>query len=391
MVSPHKILFAIPELATGGPDRVFYELVCGLDRTIFAPQLVVSQAGGRYFDALPADVEIYDLGRGRYPIRRFARAVDRLAPDLVISTLRMNVTAAAARALQRRKVPLIARQANAIAQNFSELRARSLVKHRIAEAVVKGLLQVPDALVAQSSDMARELRIFARKEQKIVVIGNPISLKDTEAKCKKQRSIGDLRTAGSPAIIAVGRLSQQKGFDLLLPAFSRFLQVYGDATLTIFGEGPERSALESQINQLQISHAVRMPGQSDQVLAEIAASDIFVSSSRYEGFSNAMLEAAALGAVIVATDCEGATKDIIRDGQTGILVDEISSDALLSGIIRSMSADRKSMKQAAKIHITNSFSRQQILRMYAELAQDLIGRGSLENSASFGATSRSHP
>lgn len=379
MAEPLRILFAIPELDAGGPDRVFYEIIRGLNRNVFAPQLVVSRSGGRYLDALPEDVEISVIGGGRYPLRRFARTVDRLRPDLVLSTLRMNITAAAAQPFQKHRPPLVARQANAISQSFFELKKRSLIKHRLAEVVVKRLLKVPTALVAQSCDMAQELERHTIGSQKVAVIGNPVSLTDIDAACKAQQKISSVEPKGAPTLIAVGRLAYQKGFEILLPAFARFLQQHPKAVLKIFGEGPDRDALQCQAEDLGIDHAMEMPGQSDTILAEITAADIFVSSSRYEGFSNAILEAMALGRLVVATNSEGATKDLVQDGVTGLIVAEVTSDALFEGLSRAMTIDGASVGARARQYVYSQYSRESVVQSYEQLFLDLIGIGQFKS------------
>ena len=100
-----KIVFAIPRLDAAGPDRVFFELLTGIDRSRYEPILVVSSRGGRYFSMLPDDIRVESIGGGRYPVMRFARVVDRIRPALVFTTLRMNLTAAGARFIQRHRAP----------------------------------------------------------------------------------------------------------------------------------------------------------------------------------------------------------------------------------------------------------------------------------------------
>jgi len=367
-----RVLFAIPELASGGPDRVFYEVISGLDRAFFAPQLLVVRVGGRYFAELPPDVEHIEIGGGRYPIWRFARAVDRLRPDLIVTTLRMNVTAAAARPLQRHKPPVIARQANAIAMAFSELRKKSLMKHRVAELITKWLLRTPAALVAQSSDMAGELKRHATADQKVEVIGNPISLERVDAACRQQDASDRPVKSGRPQLVAVGRLAPQKGFDLLIPAFAEFLKEYPQAALKILGDGPDRAALATQARTLGVEHAVVMPGHCEDVLAQVQAADIFVSSSRYEGFSNAILEAMALRRTVVATNCDGATKDLIINGETGILVDGIDVPSLVEGLRRAMKCKRELIGSTARLYVEEEFRHDRIVEKYADLFRSLI-------------------
>ena len=368
------IVLAIPELDAGGPDRVIYELLTGLDRTRFAPVLVTSARGGRYFEALPGDVRVVVIDGGRYPVRSFARAIDRIAPDLVFTTLRMNVTALAARTIQRRKPPVIARQANAIAADFAILRQTSLIKHRLAQVVILALMRRADAVVAQSDDMARELRGELRPHQEIAVIGNPLSLDELQRALAEQQAIASNPGRGRPAVVAVGRLARQKGFDLLLPAFAAFRARHPDAALTILGEGPEREALERQTAALGLSESVGIPGRSDAVLAEIERADLFVSSSRYEGFSNAMLEAMALAVPVVATDCPGATRDLIEDGETGFLAPAVDADAIGAAMLRAMESDRAAIGRHGRDHVVKNFEKTAIVRKYEDLFLRWIGR-----------------
>ena len=368
------IVLAIPELDAGGPDRVLYELLTGLDRARFAPILITLTRGGRYFDALPDDVRVVVLDGGRYPVRAFARAIDRIAPELVFTTLRMNVVALAARALQRRKPPVVVRQANAIAADFAILRQTSLIKHRLAQTVIRMLMRRADAVVAQSDDMARELRAELRPDQEIAVIGNPVSLDELERALAEQQAAATIPERGRPAVVAVGRLARQKGFDLLLPAFAAFRARHPDAALTIFGEGPERAALERQAAELGLAGCVAMPGRSEAVLAEIERADLFVSSSRYEGFSNAMLEAMALGVPVVATDCPGATRDLVKDGETGFLAAAIDADAIGAAMLRAMEDDASAMGRRGRDHVAGNFEKTAIVRKYEDLFLRLARR-----------------
>lgn len=369
---PQPILFAIPLLDAGGPDRVIYELLCGLPRDRISPHLLVSRRGGRYFDALPADVTVHSLDSdARYPFRAFAAAVDRIAPALVMTTLRMNVAGGLARYFQKRRVPLVARQANAIAADFAILKSGSLVKHRIAELVVRHALRRADAVVAQSIDMGAELQKELAPRQRLDVIGNPVSLAEISAKAAAQTGSATV-VAGTPAIVSVGRLMAQKGYDLLLPAFAQVLAAHPEARLTLLGEGPDRAALEARAAALGIDHAVAMPGQSDAVFAELAAADLFVSSSRYEGFSNAILEAMALGVPVAATDCPGATREMILDGETGMLAAEITTDSIADAVLRALAADRKALGEAGRAHVAAQFDKAAIIGRYADLFDELI-------------------
>lgn len=379
------ILFAIPKLAAGGPDRVMAELLNDLPRTRFRLAIVVAEAGGRYFDRLPPDVEVFVLDAGRYPVRKLAALVDRLGPDLVFTTLRMNLTAQLATWLQRHRPPLVVRQANAIAADFAVLKRRSLLKHRIAEWLVTRGFARADAVVAQSGDMADELAPTLRAGQRLATIGNPIDIETTRQLAMQQRGALASRPAGAPALVAVGRLTAQKGFDLLIAAMPAILAAHPAAALTIVGSGEEHAALVDLAQRLGVARSVHLVGQSNGALAMIAAADLFVSSSRYEGFSNAMLEAMALGTPVVGTPCPGASREMIVDGRSGILATAMTPAALAVAVGRALAADRAELLAAAEQHVRTHYASGVIVARYAELFEQALASAGTSRRASYSA------
>ena len=147
-------------------------------------------------------------------------------------------------------------------------------------------------------------------------------------------------------LIGIGRLTRQKGFDLLLEA----LAVTGNAEtrLILLGDGLERAALENQARHLGLVGRVLMPGFVDDPTAWLAHADIFVLSSRWEGFGHVIVEAMAAGTVVVAADCPYGPVDIIRPDETGVLIDPddprriaTAVDALLADPGRAKALARK--------------------------------------------------
>lgn len=121
-------------------------------------------------------------------------------------------------------------------------------------------------------------------------------------------------------LLAVGRLDPHKGFKSLINVFSRLAATLLDWDLRIVGEGPEHRELEQLIAKLDLRDRVELPGWNPDIASEYAAADLFVLSSEYEGFPNALLEAMAHGLPAVSYDCDSGPRDIIRNGQDGLLV-----------------------------------------------------------------------
>jgi glycosyltransferase involved in cell wall biosynthesis len=151
----------------------------------------------------------------------------------------------------------------------------------------------------------------------IVRLYNPVDVERIRAQAAAGAS--PLGGAG-PHVVAAGRLGHQKGFDMLLDAFAGARARGVAGSLTILGNGPDRSALEEQAARLGVTDAVRFVGFQANPFAYFAAADLFVLSSRYEGLPNAALEALACGCPVVAFDCPRGVREIVQDGRNGVLL-----------------------------------------------------------------------
>jgi glycosyltransferase involved in cell wall biosynthesis len=140
-----------------------------------------------------------------------------------------------------------------------------------------------------------------------------------------------------PRILAAGRLTHQKGFDLLIEAFSQLAGRYPDWHLVIAGEGEERPSLEAQRQALGLTERIHLPGFVADMGGLLASSELFVLPSRFEGFPNALCEAMAAGLAVIAADCPSGPADIICSGEDGLLVEPESPAALAQALERMMS------------------------------------------------------
>ncbi|MCE9577110.1 MAG: glycosyltransferase [Deltaproteobacteria bacterium] len=324
------VLFAIPALDKSGPDRVFFELLRRLDRTRFAPSIVVSQPEGYYLARLPADVTVHRLApetsvATRYPVVPLARLVRRLRPDVVIATLRMVLTAGLAQPLFPRATRLILRPANHVSSTRAELTRGAPLKHRVSFALSRLALGRADHLICQGDDLARDLAAL-RTGVPMTTIGNPVDVDEVV-----RLGAAPAALPGSPALLATGRLSRQKGFDLLIPAFAPVAAALPGAHLTILGTGPDEVALREQIDALGLGARVTLRGFVENPYPLMRAADLFVLPSRYEGFPNAALEALACGTPVLAAACPGVP-GLVFPGENGWLVPAEDVGALTRGL-----------------------------------------------------------
>src|SRR5690606_20187778 len=129
----------------------------------------------------------------------------------------------------------------------------------------------------------------------------------------------------------LGRLVYQKGLDRLIDAFALISPDLPDWELAIFGVGEAREDLERQIAAHKLEDRIFLMGNTTDAMVELRASDLYVHAARYEGYPNAILEALAAGLCVVATDCPGATGEILAGGQYGILVPDADAQSLAAG------------------------------------------------------------
>lgn len=180
-----------------------------------------------------------------------------------------------------------------------------------------------DVVVCQTKEAAGQFpRAISRKA---VVIPNPIDPGDLQP----YEGVRDRR------IVAVGRLEPQKNHKLLLRAFAQFYRTHTEYVLELYGKGSLEEELRSLSRVLGIEKNVRFCGFSDHVKEEINSAAMYVLSSDYEGISNSMLEAMALGIPVIATDCPiGGSRMYIQDGRNGLLVPVGETEPLAKAMAR---------------------------------------------------------
>ena len=147
-------------------------------------------------------------------------------------------------------------------------------------------------------------------------------------------------------VLAVGRLHEQKGFDLLLHAWQPIEDKYPEYTLRIVGEGPKRAELEAQIENLHLQH-VTLAGRSADMAKEYAAASLFVLSSRYEGLPLALIEAMWSGTPCVAFNCPQGPAELLADGR-GWLVENGNVEKLTQQLIDTLAHPDEAAARAAK-------------------------------------------
>jgi len=341
--SRRRVLFLIPTLGGGGAERVIITLLRHLDRTKFSLVLiVVDMRDAVYRDDVPEDVELIDLkySRVRYATPKIMRLIWQTRPDVVFSTLgHLNLALAMLRPLLPNRVRYIGREACIVSENL-----KAYTQPRLWDWAYRRLYPRFDVVVCQSLYMRDDLvGHFAFPPGKAVVIHNPLDIERIRRLATEASSTRNERAASNsdtaPHLVAAGRLSHEKGFDLLIEALA--LCDGRRPRLTLLGEGPLRAALEQLAKHRGVADRVRFVGFQKNPYPFFVQADAFVLSSRYEGFPNVVLEALACGTPVIATPAPGGVAEIAELAGGVLLSSAVDAESLSVAIKRFFGGEAK--------------------------------------------------
>ena len=213
---------------------------------------------------------------------------------------------------------------------------------RMYERLDRLHLRFMDHVVAVSGAQGEKVRRAGVRAERLTVIPNAIDpdrFVDVDPRYRA-RIEKFFRTPKTRIIGAAGRLSPEKGFEVLISAAARVLDVHPDTGFVLFGHGPCKESLQQQISLLGLGASVVLGGFRNDLDRFIPQLDLFVQSSYTEGLPNVILEACAASVPIVATDV-GGTAEVIEDGVSGLLVPAGDSETLATRILEAMECEER--------------------------------------------------
>lgn len=226
------------------------------------------------------------------------------------------------------------------------------------------------AVIAVSDAVKQRLLTSGVREDKIEIIKNGIDLRPfAEATASLRGTVGE----GTPTVGFVGRLSKEKGADIFLQVAARVAVTVPNAKFVLVGEGPEREALESQIDELGIRDKVVLVGRRNDMPSVYASVDLMVLPSRDEGMPMAVLEGMSSGLPWVAA-AVGDVPKIIQNGKTGILAPPGDIDSLAAGVISLLqnAEERRRLGEAARRQVEEEFSAERMTASYLNVYRRVL-------------------
>lgn len=282
-------------------------------------------------------VKIYlYLKKQRVYKKKLTKELMRLKPDITISLLRREINFISGIQDGSKKVgELHVNRANY--RNF-EANDSSLIKSVFAKLWMNNL-------IGHLKKLDKFVVLTEEDKKQWTELNNIISIPDPLAFFSDQ--ISSLK---NKRVIAVGRYVYQKGFDLLLKAWSMIERRYPDWELVIYGQG-EREPYEKQIDDLKIDRKrCHLYGPTNDIRQEYLNSSIFAFSSRFEGFGMVLVEAMSCGLPVVSFDCPCGPKDIITNGEDGFLVPNGNVGQFAEQLLRLMAHPEEMSYFSKKAH-----------------------------------------
>ena len=310
----------MPSLAGGGAERVMLTLTNYFAERGHLVDLVLSYRTGEYEKAVHPAVAVFSLNTPRRVLAtpRLARYLRTRRPEALLTTI-YSLPAVLAKRVARVPTRIIIREANTPTQVLQS----PLMSRKAAFTTRWGIrLLYPhaDAIVAVSKGVASDIaRLTHVPPQKLHIIYNPVISDAMLQQSYEPLAHPWFQPNQPPVVLAVGRLTYQKGFDTLLRAFAQVVQQL-EARLVILGEGEEHNRLQQLAEQLGIASFVDLPGFDLNPFRYMRRAGVFVLASRYEGLPNVLIQALACGCAVVSTDCPSGPREILDGGRYGALV-----------------------------------------------------------------------
>lgn len=354
------ITIILPNLVAGGAERLHVNLANDWIAQGIGVELILLRKEGDLLPLLDPAIKVIDLNVDRIRHAIFPIAMHLRRPRQVVLVAMWPLTSAVVLAwiISGRKIKLFLSEHVNLSSCFS---GKLKIEMIYIKSMIKFTYRLASGVIAVSKGVRQSLcDIGGLQERKIILIYNPAAV-----------GVSSVRESGSVRetlwgngfdyhILAVGRLSVEKNHEALINAFANLPEEI-NAKLIILGEGPLRSRLEALVSKYRLEQRINLPGFALDPYPWYRSADLFVLSSRFEGFGNVIVEALECGLPIVSTNCPSGPSEILADGRYGKLVPVDDPSALATAIEESVSA---SYSRTELMHRARDFSVRKISNEY---------------------------
>jgi glycosyltransferase involved in cell wall biosynthesis len=317
--SKKKIFFVMPQLGGGGGERVISTLLNNLDRSLFVPNLVIIKSNGSnlFLKDLKNDVDVHFLDvsvpiKFSFPVIlfRLIKLVNNNKADILFfGSGQVNSLFSPFLFLFPSRCKIFARESN-IPSVFEP--------YKLIKLFYRKFYKNYDKIIVQSDDMYNDLSInFNIPSRKLLKINNPVDVNYIRTALDAKETV--IYEANKYNILVAGRLTYQKGFDLLFHELAKIKDSELNFHLTILGEGEERETLLKLVDTLELKHKVSFKGNVANPYKFMEKADLFLLSSRFEGFPNVVLESLCCGTPVLSNTCLGGILEIIKPQFNGFV------------------------------------------------------------------------
>lgn len=235
----------------------------------------------------------------------------------------------------------------------------------LTKIVSRWLMSKADGFVFQTSDA---WSFYKKYQNRSTIIPNPVA----EVPEVLNRTQNEFR---KKEIVTAGRLIPQKNHEMLIRTFAKISSSFPEYRLVIYGEGLLKDFLRELCRDLGVEQKVSFPGSVNDVHKRIIDSELFVLSSNFEGMPNALMEAMAMGITCISTDCPcGGPKDLVENGENGVLIPVGNVDACAKAIAKCLTEKQMSDELGKNaLEVRKKYSKDIICKKWLDYVEKIVG------------------
>lgn len=383
------ILYFLPALEFGGAERFLIDLLKGHSREVkpilltfshLQPHLEGLSCQVLWLDDLgikPSQISVIFLQHHArstwYVVRRLAWVITREKPELVVGVLHVAaLLLAATRDLFRINVPFVA-NLHGHATGYLHGEVKSAPLRALNGLLLRYLCARAEAIIVPSRGIADDLvECFQVASAKIRWIPSGLALERIRQQMREPVK-APWDTTDVPLVLGVGRLSPEKAFGLLIEAVA-MLRTRTPVRLMILGDGVERARLERLCKELELNDDVILHGFEPNPFRYMHLAQALVLSSIHEGLGMVLLEAMACGCPVIATDCPSGPREVILNGENGLLVPVNDPSAIADALVRVLTDGmlRRRLVQGG-LHRVEAFTIPGMVERYESVYSEILG------------------